>query len=92
MKHIRCAPYHPASNVLAEWFVQTFKRCMKAGDQDLPLNQCLTVFPLSYRSTPHSTTNVSYSSLFLRRELRTHLDLLHPSVERDVASKSETQS
>ena len=64
---------------------------MKAGCQDLPLHQCLMTFLLSYRSTPHSTTNVSPASLFLRRELKTCLDLLHPSVEREVARKQASQ-
>ena len=91
MRHIRCAPCHPASNGQAERFVQTFKRHMKAGCQDLPQHQCLMTFLLSYRSTPHSTTNVSPASLFLRRELKTRLDLLHPSVEREVARKQASQ-
>ena len=33
VKHIRSAPYHPSSNGLAERFVQTFKRAMKAGEK-----------------------------------------------------------
>ena len=42
IKHILCASYHPASNGLAEKFMQTFKRAMKAGDKDGLLNHHLT--------------------------------------------------
>jgi len=30
IKHIKSAPYHPATNVLAERFVQTFKQALRA--------------------------------------------------------------
>ena len=58
VKHIRCSPYHPSSNGLAERFVRTFKQAMKAGEADgLPLSHRLHNFLLSYRATPHATTN-----------------------------------
>ena len=31
VKHVRCSPYHPSSNGLAERFVQTFKQPMIAS-------------------------------------------------------------
>ena len=78
VKHIRCAPYHPASNGAVESFNQTFKRALKASEKDgRSLSHRLADFLLTYRSTPHSTTNRTPSSLFLNRELRTRFSLLH---------------
>ena len=60
IKHIRCAPYHPASNGLAERFVQSLKTALKANVNSwLTLQHRLSNFQLSYRSTPHTTTGVS---------------------------------
>ena len=63
IKHVLCAPYHPPSNGLAERFVQTFKRAMKAGEGDgKALNHRLSDFLFDYRSE-HATTAVSASEL-----------------------------
>ena len=37
IRHIRCSPYHPSSNEVAERYVQTFKQAMKAGATSTPL-------------------------------------------------------
>ena len=80
IKHILCAPYHPASNGLAEWFVQTFKRAMKAGAANQQsINHRLSNFLLTYRCTPHATTQEAPCWLFMGGSLRTRLDLLRPS-------------
>ena len=68
VKCIQYSPYHPSSirlaEQLAEQFVGTFKQAMKAGEADrLPLTHRLQNFLLSYRATPHATTNRSLSSL-----------------------------
>ena len=94
IKHILTAPYHPASNgeLEAKRFVQVFKHSLKAG-RNYPgtLHQKLTRFLFTYRSTPHSTTGVSPAELFLKRQLRTRLDLLRPSLERKVAATQAKQ-
>ena len=92
IKHIRCTPYHPSSNGLAERFVQTFKRAMKASQHDGKSLQCrLSNFLLTYRSAPHATTNQSPSSLFLKREVRTRFDLMKPDNDRQVTAKQALQ-
>ena len=92
VKHIRTAPYHPSSNGLAEQFVQTFKKAIKAGvSTQNSLSQRLSNFLLSYRSIPHSTTNNPPSQLFLGRTLRTRLDLMRPSSEDHVKQKQADQ-
>ena len=65
---------------------------MKAsGKSSQSFEQRLMNFLLMYRSTPHSTTNVAPCTLFLKRQVRTLLDLLHPSVEEEVVSKQADQ-
>ena len=92
IKHIRCAPYHPASNGLAERFVQSLKMALKASvNSGLPLQRRVLNFLFSYRSTPHTTTGVSPSSLFLHRQIRTRLDLLRPDRESHVLNKQSQQ-
>ena len=92
IKHIRCTPYHPSSNGLAERFVQTFKRAMKASEYDgKSMQHRLSNFLLTYRSAPHATTNQSPSSLFLKREVRTRFDLLKPDGETQVTAKQALQ-
>ncbi|XP_060799470.1 uncharacterized protein K02A2.6-like [Neoarius graeffei] len=70
VKHIRSAPYHPASNGLAERFVQTFKHALKSSRGTAPVQQRLDTFLLTYRNTPHATTKESPAMLFIGRKLR----------------------
>ena len=92
VKHVKCAPYHPSSNGLAERFVRTFKEAMKAGARDgLPLAHRLENFLLMYRASPHATTGVAPSSLFLGRDIRTRMHLLSPQRESRVVQKQANQ-
>ncbi|KAL5509164.1 hypothetical protein EMCRGX_G004476 [Ephydatia muelleri] len=92
IKHIRCAPYHPSSNGLAERFIQTFKKAMLAGDREgCDLKYRLCQFLLKYRSSPHTTTDVAPCELFLKRSMRTRLDMLKPDLQRMVLDQQAHQ-
>ena len=76
------APYHPASNGLAERAVQIVKGLKKetSGTMASQLARVLC----SYRITPQTTTGVSPAQLLLGRRPRTRLDLLKTNLaERD---------
>lgn len=87
IQKILVSPYHPSSNGLAEWFVQTFKRSLEssASDPSCTLQQRIQNFLLSYRSTQHVTTGSSPAILFLQRELRTRLSLVRPDLATHVS-------
>ena len=92
IKHIRSSPYHPSSNGLAERFVQTFKRAMKATEHDgRSLQHRPSEFLLNYRATEHATTNTTPSELFLNWRLRTRFDFLKPDTQSHVESQQASQ-
>ena len=65
---------------------------MKAGRNDGRLFQHrLDNFLLTYRTSPHATTNATPCCLFLQRQVRTRFDLLKPDTEKHVAGKQAQQ-
>ena len=70
IKHVKSAPYPPASNGLAEWAVQTFKEAMKRADPQEALSTQMSRFLFKYCLTPHSTTGTSPAELLLGRHPR----------------------
>ena len=90
IRHVRTAPYHPASNGLAERAVQTFKEGIKKC-QGESIETRLSRFLYRYRNTPHTTTGTTPSELLLGRRVRTHLDLLKPNLTDRIQNKQQQQ-
>ena len=79
-------------NGLVERFVQSLKQSLKSTQNDgRSLNQRVYSYLLTYRISPHATTGVSPSKLFLQRDIRTRLDLLKPNPQSTVTEKQEQQ-
>ena len=90
IKHIKVAPYHPASNGLAERAVRIFKEGYEKME-DGSVQTKLSRFLLSYRTTPHSTTGVPPAELLMKRRLHTQLNQLVPSEADHVRNKQSQQ-
>ena len=92
IRHITGAPYHPSTNGAIERAVQTMKKSLKSTvNEQGTIYTKLSRFLMSYRSIPHSTTGETPADLFLRRPLRTRLDLLKPKLTDKVSQRQETQ-
>ena len=91
IKHIRIAPYHPASNGQAERAVQVLKEGIKKCSSADKLETQVARILFSYRTTPHTTTGVMPAELLMGRQLRSHLSLIQPSVTARVEKKQEQQ-
>ena len=88
--HITSAPYHPASNGLAERAVRIIKeglRKMKVGTISDKIARLL----FQYRMTPQSVTKLSPAELLLGKCLRGRLNLLHPNLADRVEKAAEKQ-
>lgn len=90
IKHVTSAPFHPATNGLAERAVQVVKKGLKKEKGGTMSSRIAKVL-MAYRTTPQSTTGVSPSELLQGRRIRTRLDLLKPSVTERVEPRQLKQ-
>ena len=90
IRHIRTAPYHPASNGQAERAVKIFKQHIKTNS-GITMPAELKRFLFRYRLTPHTTTGVSPAELLLERRPHSHLDLARPNLQREIQQKQLMQ-
>lgn len=87
VKHLTSAPYHPASNELAERAVQIVKQGMKKATQG-SLYSHLAKILFAHRLTPQGTTGVSPAELLLGRRPRSRLDLVRPNTAERLEASS----
>jgi len=91
VRHVRVSPYHPASNGAAERMVQELKRFLAGvqGDTAELLQHKMANWLFRIRNTPHTLTQCTPAELFLRRQPRTRLTLVKPSLSKRVEHKQE---
>ena len=77
IKHITSAPYHPATNGMAEHAVQIVKQGLRKITQG-SIRTRLAKILKAYRLTPHSTTGMSPAEMLLGCRPKSRLDLLKP--------------
>ena len=90
IQHVKTPPYHPASNGLAEHYVQVFKDGMRKSTGG-SIESRVARFLSRYHTTPQSTTGTTPAELMFGRKLRTRLDLLKPDLEVAVHQKQTKQ-
>ncbi|GBO36404.1 Uncharacterized protein K02A2.6 [Araneus ventricosus] len=88
IKHKTSAPFKPSSNGQAERYVATLKQSLRAMQKyEGSIQQKLSTFLLQYRKAPNATTTHSPAMLFLKREIRTRIDLLLPELKSRVQDR-----
>ena len=91
IKHITTSPYHPATNGLAERFVQTLKQSLRVSKkEDRTLKHRVAAFLMNYRNARHSTTDEAPAQLMIGQELRSRLHFLKPNLQDTVSKRVQT--
>ncbi|GFR19477.1 uncharacterized protein K02A2.6 [Trichonephila clavata] len=90
VKHKTSAPFKPSSNGQAEHYVATLKQSLRAMHKYIyegTIQQKLSSFLMHYRKAPNATTTHSPAMLFLKRDIRTRIDLLLPELKTKIQDK-----
>ena len=90
MIHVISAPYHPASNGVAERALKTFKTGMRKMTED-SFKQRLARFLFGYLTAPQSTTGVSSAEILMNQKSRSVLDLMNILISNRVESAQDRQ-
>lgn len=90
--HKCTAPYNPATNELAECFVQTLKQGLrKLGTTNKNIKRNLQKILFNYRLLPQQESGKSPAELMFGRNLNSRLNLIFPKTEQKI-KKEETTS
>ncbi|XP_057369629.1 uncharacterized protein K02A2.6-like [Daphnia carinata] len=93
VSHILTPPYHPSSNGEAERFVRELKIKLKILETTpSTIDENLSTFLSTYRTTPHTTTGISPAELLYGRRIVTQLDKLRPAVDKKFSRQLPPQS
>lgn len=94
INHITTAPYHPASNGIAERFVRSFKEALTKAYNSGEKDKITTVRRIlrNYRWTPHTTTGKRPVDMIFQHTIRTELDLMKPVATSDATDKTKFSS
>ncbi|GFU84690.1 uncharacterized protein K02A2.6, partial [Trichonephila clavipes] len=85
VRHKTSAPFKPSSNGQAERYVATLKQSLRAMHKyEDTIQQKLSTFLMQYRKAPNVTTTLSPAMLFLKRDIRTRIDLLLPELKTKI--------
>ncbi|GBL91841.1 hypothetical protein AVEN_172763-1 [Araneus ventricosus] len=88
IKHRTSAPFKPSSNSQSERYVSTLKQSLSYMQKyEGSIQQKLSTFLLQYRKAPNATPTHSPAMLFLKREIRTRIDLLLPELQSRVQDR-----
>ena len=78
--HRTSAPYHPATNGLAENMVKNVKQWLKKEDKGSSFHASITEFLRTYRVVPHTGTGKSPAEIIFGRTLRTRISMVLPNM------------